>query len=87
VAVVMVLELAPNLALVVVALAVEIVQAIILKRVRLVLLTHVLHALLTHVLRVLLTHVQHVQLVAHVLLNQSLAVNVGTLAVANNDSP
>jgi len=79
VAVVMVLELAPNLALVVVALAVEIVQAIILKRVRLV--------LLTHVLRVLLTHVQHVQLVAHVLLNQSLAVNVGTLAVANNDSP
>jgi len=71
----------------VVALAVVIVQAIILKRVRLAQLTHVQHDLLIHVLRVLLTHVQHVQRVVHVLLNQSLAVNVGTLAVAKNDSP
>jgi hypothetical protein len=79
-----------NLALVA-AGAVVIVQATISKRVRPVLLTHVLrvqpihalHALLIHVLRALLTHVQEV----HVLLNQSLAVNVGTLAVAKNGSP
>jgi hypothetical protein len=90
VAVVMVQAHALNLALVA-AGAVAIVQATISKRVRLVLLTHVLrvqpihalHALLTHVLRVQPIHVQQV----HVLLNQSLAVNVGTLAVAKNGSP
>jgi hypothetical protein len=43
-------------------------------------------------LRALLTHVQHaleihVHLLAHVLLNQNLAVNVETSAVANHDSP
>jgi hypothetical protein len=43
-------------------------------------------ALLIHVLLVPLIHVRHV-LQVHVLLNQSLAVNVGTLAVAKNDSP
>jgi len=68
-------------------------QAIILKHVPRIpvqlihalhaLLIHALHALLTHVLHALLTHVLQV----HVLLNQSLAVNVGTLAVAKNDSP
>jgi hypothetical protein len=88
VAVVMVQAHALNLALVA---AVAIVQVTISKRVRLVLLTHVLrvqpihalHALLIHVLRVQPIHVQQV----HVLLNQSLAVNVGTLAVAKNGSP
>jgi hypothetical protein len=75
VAVVMVQAHALNLALVVEALAVAIVQVAISKRARLDLLTHALHALLTHVQQV------------HVLLNQSLAVNVGTLAVAKNGSP
>jgi hypothetical protein len=91
VVVVMVQAHALNLALVVAALAVAIVQVAISKRARLALLTHVLHvqpihalhALLTHALHALLTHVQQV----HVLLNQSLAVNVGTLAVAKNGSP
>ena len=78
-----------NRVLAVVVLVVEAAQAIISKRAQLihVLLTHVQHAQRIHVLRVLLTHVQHVQQVVHGLLNQRLAANVKTLAVAKNDSP
>jgi hypothetical protein len=49
-----------------------------------VLLIHALHVLLTHVQHVLEIHARPL---VHVLLNQNLAVNVETLAVAKNDSP
>ena len=72
-----------------VARKVEAALAIISKRVQLTLVlpTHVQHAQLIHVRRVLLTHEQHVRRVVHALLNQRLAANVETLAVAKNDSP
>jgi hypothetical protein len=49
-----------------------------------VLLIHALHVLQTHVQHVLEIHARPL---VHVLLNQNLAVNVETLAVAKNDSP
>jgi hypothetical protein len=63
------------------ALLVEIVS---LTHVLLVLVTHVLLVLPIHVLLALLTHVH---LLAHVLLNQKLAVSVEVLAVTKYDSP
>jgi len=52
-----------------------------------VLLIHALRALATHVLLAVTALVTHVRLLAHVLLNPKLAVNVEALAVTKNGSP